>query len=104
MDVKVFEKLPALFGLSVEDNLKPKVEYITRDLGLDVKVFEKLPALFGYSLNNRIKPRTEFLRTKGKRINLLSHITRSDFIFCEKIVNCSLGEYQEFKDNYLNNM
>ena len=30
--------------------LKPKVEYITEDLGLSVDVFGKFPALFGYSI------------------------------------------------------
>ena len=101
MDIKVFEKSPSLFGLSIEDNLKPKVEYVTDELGLDVKVFEKLPTLFNFSLNKRIKPRTAFLEKKGKHYGLLSHIGRSDSVFCSRIIKCPLEEYEQFKEDYI---
>ena len=101
LDVKVFEKFPQLFGLSIEDNLKPKVEYVTDELGLDVKVFEKLPTLFNFSLNKRIKPRTAFLEKKGKHYGLLSHIGRSDSVFCSRIIKCPLEEYEQFKEDYI---
>ena len=37
LDKNVFEKLPALFSYSIEENLKPKVKYITEDLGVPLR-------------------------------------------------------------------
>ena len=53
--------LPTLLALSIEDNLKPKVEYLRDRLGQEElsNSLLRLPALLGYSLENRIRPRLE---------------------------------------------
>lgn len=61
IDGNVFEKLPSLFSCSVEENLKPKVEYITKELELPMKIFEKQTSLFGYSIESNIKPTYNYL-------------------------------------------
>ena len=61
LDTKVFKKNPFVFHLSIEDNLKPKVEYITQELGLDAKVFEKNPQLFNLSIENTLKPKVKYI-------------------------------------------
>ena len=59
LDIHVFEKIPSLFGYSIE-NLRLKVEYITEELGLSLDVFEKLPSLFNYSIEN-IREKVEYI-------------------------------------------
>lgn len=53
--------LPTLLALSIENNLKPKVEYLRDRLGQEElsNSLLRLPALLGYSLENRIRPRLE---------------------------------------------
>jgi mTERF domain-containing protein len=53
--------LPTLLALSIENNLKPKVEYLRERLGQEElsNSLLRLPALLGYSLENRIRPRLE---------------------------------------------
>ena len=53
--------MPTLLNLSVESNLRPKVEYLRHRLGIDelTSSLHRLPTLLGYSLDKRIKPRLE---------------------------------------------
>jgi len=53
--------LPTLLALSVENNLKPKVDYLREQLGQEElsNALLRMPALLGYSLDNRIRPRLE---------------------------------------------
>ena len=92
--------MPNLLTNSIEDNIKPKVEYFRNELGFENKQFQSNPALFGYSLEKRIKPRTEFLRIK--QINVPSYfLSLRDELFCKNLAKCSLEEYQSFKEDYI---
>jgi len=53
--------LPSLLALSIENNLKPKVDYLRERLGQDelANSLLRMPVLLGYSLENRIRPRLE---------------------------------------------
>ena len=82
--------LPQLLGLSVEDNLAPKLEFLAREIGLSHAELRewvvKNPATLGLSLANRYRPRIEACRAAGvdaKRV--LSYATQTDETFCEKI-------------------
>ena len=60
--------MPTILNLSVQQNLRPKVEYLRERLGDDVVVgdmIHKLPTLLGYSLQNRIIPRMEAILAAG---------------------------------------
>jgi len=56
---KLIVGMPSLLHLSIEKNLKPKVEFLREELGAEElsKVIDRLPTILGYSLENRIKPR-----------------------------------------------
>ena len=62
---RIIAGMPTILLCSVENNLKPKAEYILNELGNDElklkKTLLKLPTLMGYSLEKRIKPRMEQL-------------------------------------------
>ena len=53
--------LPTLLTLSIDKNLRPKVEYLRDKLGQEElsSALLRMPPLLGYSLENRIKPRLE---------------------------------------------
>ncbi|KAL3943957.1 MAG: hypothetical protein SGBAC_001991 [Bacillariaceae sp.] len=56
---KLIVGMPSLLHLSIENNLKPKVEFLHAELGPEelARAIHRLPTLLGYSLENRIKPR-----------------------------------------------
>jgi hypothetical protein len=64
---KLIVGMPALLHLSVENNLKPKVEYLRATLGEEElsRALDRLPTLLAYSLDNRIKPRLEKILEAG---------------------------------------
>jgi mTERF domain-containing protein len=53
--------LPTLVSLSIDNNLRPKVDYLREKLGQEElsNGLLRMPALLGYSLENRIRPRLE---------------------------------------------
>ena len=50
-----------MFSYSVDDNLKPKVDYITKELGLNITVFERFPQLFCLSVEDNLKPKVDYI-------------------------------------------
>ena len=56
---KLIVGMPSLLNLSIEKNLKPKVDFLQAKLGEQElsKAIDRLPTILGYSLENRIKPR-----------------------------------------------
>ena len=54
---------PPLLYLSVDDNLKPKLDYLVRATGLSVDELRdhvlRLPAIPSYSLDRRYRPRVD---------------------------------------------
>ena len=65
---KVVAGFPSILGLSIEANLKPKVEWL-RDLGLSqaqvAKVVAVLPQVLGYSIEANLNLTVEWLRDLG---------------------------------------
>lgn len=64
---KLIVGMPALLHLSVDKNLRPKVEYLQSILGQEElsDALKRFPTLLGYSLDNRIKPRLEQILAVG---------------------------------------
>ncbi len=66
---KVISGMPTLLLCSVENNLKPKAEYLFEEFGGDTLELRQavltLPTLLGYSLEKRIKPRMERILDAG---------------------------------------
>ncbi|CAN6555067.1 unnamed protein product [Malus baccata var. baccata] len=80
----VCARLPAIFGYSVEDNLRPKYEYLVKDMGRSVEELKKFPQYFGFSLEKRIIPRHLHLKERNVEIPLNRMLLWSDQKFYTK--------------------
>ncbi|MGC9059384.1 MAG: hypothetical protein ACP5H3_03215 [Candidatus Aenigmatarchaeota archaeon] len=83
---KALNRLPALLTYSVERNLKPKVEYLTKEMRISISTIESTLFLLALSLEGRIKPRWEYLKSLGK-----------DYIKEEQKVRCLWLKEEDFK-------
>ena len=63
-------RMPAIFGYGTEANLRPKFEYLVKDMNRSVEELIKFPQYFGFSLENRIMPRHLHLKQRNVRIPL----------------------------------
>jgi mTERF domain-containing protein len=61
---KLVRKLPQVLGLSIEDNLEPKLVWLQERLQLDSKSLSKLvrglPAVLGYNVKDNLEPTIQF--------------------------------------------
>jgi mTERF domain-containing protein len=83
---KVIAGMPTLLLCSVENNLRPKVEYLLPQFGGDELELKQaiitLPTLLGYSLEKRIKPRMARISDIGlEPIKITVGITMKDVNF-----------------------
>jgi len=99
---KVVAILPQVLGSDVEKNLKPTYKFLQSNFNVCVEDIIKSPNLLSYSLEKRIKLRHEFLKLKEmeNRYKASSALNLSDENFCN-MLKCSLDEYLDFKDEYL---
>ncbi|CAI9086976.1 OLC1v1020921C1 [Oldenlandia corymbosa var. corymbosa] len=68
---KVLTRCPNIISYSVDDKLRPAVEYF-RSLGVDVALlFQRAPQTFGLSIEANLKPLTEFFLQNGYSIEEL---------------------------------
>ena len=74
---------PQLLGLSLDDNLRPTVEFLMSNNGADLTVSQLSyfvsyqPALLAYSLEKRIKPRMERMREANIRLEYSTPVIMS---------------------------
>ncbi|KAI8554283.1 hypothetical protein RHMOL_Rhmol05G0086300 [Rhododendron molle] len=81
----VCARFPAIFGYSVENNLRPKFEYLVREMMRDgVEEVKGLPQYFGYSLEKRIVPRHLHLKRRDVVIPLKKMLWWGDEKFYAK--------------------
>lgn len=81
----VCARLPAIFGYSVENNLRPKFEYLVREMRRDgVEEVNGFPQYFGYSLEKRIVPRHLHLRGRSVVVPLKKMLLWGDEKFYAK--------------------
>ncbi|XP_062094413.1 transcription termination factor MTEF1, chloroplastic [Humulus lupulus] len=55
--VAMVVRCPTLFTFSIENNFKPKFEYLVEEMGRKVEEVKEFPQYFAFSLEKRIKPR-----------------------------------------------
>jgi len=83
---QVIGSFPNILGYSVEDNMRPKLEYLAQHI-LKVPMsklgrpLEKCPQLLGYSLEKRIKPRYLLLANRGLKLGLSRMLAPTDLEF-----------------------
>ena len=65
----VLSKQPSILHLSVQNSLKPRVDYFRHELGIAsedlAKVITRNPAVLTFSVEDQIAPRVEFLKDLG---------------------------------------
>ncbi|XP_052193054.1 transcription termination factor MTEF1, chloroplastic [Diospyros lotus] len=77
-------RMPAIFGYSVEHNLRPKFGYLVREMRRGVEELLEFPQYFGFSLEKKIVPRHLHLQERGVRIPLRKMLLWSDQRFYAK--------------------
>lgn len=77
-------RFPAVFGYSIEKNLKPKFNYLVREMKRSVEELKVFPQYFAFSLENRIMPRHLHLEQRNVRISLKRMLLWSDQKFYAK--------------------
>ncbi|KAK4742306.1 hypothetical protein SAY87_000307 [Trapa incisa] len=77
-------RLPALFGYSVEENLRPKYEYLVEEMERSLEELKRFPQYFGFSLRKRIAPRHLHLTQLNVRLPLNRMLMWSDERFYAK--------------------
>ena len=76
---KMIQQSPAILGLSIDNNLQPKLEWIHQRLSLtDVSLsnlIEKFPSIFSYNVNTNLEPTLNFyssaLGDEGEALTLV---------------------------------
>ena len=77
-------RFPAIFGYSIENNLKPKFEYLVGEMKRSVEELKAFPQYFAFSLENRIMPRHLHLEQRNVRISLKRMLLWNDDKFYAK--------------------
>ncbi|WCJ33851.1 Mitochondrial transcription termination factor family protein [Euphorbia peplus] len=77
-------RVPAMFRYSVENNLRPKLEYLLEDMERSMVELKEFPQYFGFSLRKRIVPRHLHLKERNVRIKLNKMLMWSDQRFYAK--------------------
>ncbi|KAK9129909.1 hypothetical protein Sjap_010396 [Stephania japonica] len=74
---RVCVRFPAVFGYSVENNLRPKVEFLI-EMERSLDELKGFPQYFGFNLERRIVPRHWHLKERNVRVSLQKMLMLSD--------------------------
>lgn len=97
------QRLPPVLGYDVESNLRPKWEYLTKELQMSVYDVTRFPAYFSYPLDRIIMPRMAYLARERQRTSVWSLstvLTPSDAEFADRVAKSTVEEYQSFCQSY----
>lgn len=86
-------RVPSLLTFSVENNFRPKVEFLVGEMGREVGELKEFPQFFAFSLEKRIKPRHMMMVERGfgsSRISLGDMLRVSDGEFRERLLEMRL--------------
>jgi mTERF domain-containing protein len=93
-----------VLSLSVENCLKPKYDYLVKELKGNVDMVTSFPAYFSLSLEQRIKPRHQFLVAMNRMPSgpfPMKCLAVTDACFCQQWAKSSLEEYDAFRNDLL---
>lgn len=82
---------PGLLTFSVDQNLRPKVEFFLTEMKGDVAELKRFPQYFSFSLEKRIKPRYRKLRELGVSMPLEEMLKLSDGGFDNRLLDLRFG-------------
>ncbi|PIA52606.1 hypothetical protein AQUCO_01000469v1 [Aquilegia coerulea] len=75
---RVCGRLPAIFGYSIENNMRPKVKYLIEDMERIIDELKEFPQYFAFSLEKRIVPRHLHLKERNVYVPLRKMLMWSD--------------------------
>ncbi|XP_077233599.1 mitochondrial transcription termination factor family protein [Tasmannia lanceolata] len=81
---RICARMPAIFGYSMEYNLRPKFEYLVKDMEREIEELKAFPQYFAFSLEKRIVPRHLHLKERKVRVPLPRMLLWSDRRFYAK--------------------
>lgn len=67
---RICARLPSIFGYSIDNNLRPKYDYLVEDMERNLEELKKFPQYFAFSLEKRIAPRHLHLKRRNVKIPL----------------------------------
>ncbi|KAF3326147.1 mTERF [Carex littledalei] len=74
-------RFPWLFHYSIEKNMRPKYEFLMKDMRRGLEELRDFPEYFSCSLENRILPRHEMCKRMGLRLSLPAMLRPGDAKF-----------------------
>ncbi|KAK6241223.1 Transcription termination factor [Theobroma cacao] len=77
-------RMPAIFGYNIDDNLRPKYEFLVGEMERSLEELKEFPQYFGFSLHKRIAPRHWHLKQRNVRIKLNRMLLWGDERFYSK--------------------
>ncbi|KAL5704567.1 hypothetical protein ACHQM5_022975 [Ranunculus cassubicifolius] len=77
-------RLPAIFGYSIENNMRVKVDYLVEEMGRGIEELKAFPQFFAFSLDKRIVPRHLHLKERNVEVPLQKMLLWSDQKFYAK--------------------
>ncbi|XWS68163.1 hypothetical protein CRYUN_Cryun04dG0067800 [Craigia yunnanensis] len=77
-------RMPAIFGYNIDDNLRPKYDFLVEEMERNLEELKEFPQYFGFSLHKRIAPRHWHLKQRNVRIKLNRMLLWGDEKFYSK--------------------
>ncbi|XP_039115403.1 transcription termination factor MTEF1, chloroplastic [Dioscorea cayenensis subsp. rotundata] len=88
---KMVLRSPGLLTFSIENNFKPKWDFLVNEMGRDLKELKEFPQYFAFSLEGRIKPRQQMLVESGLSMPLADMLKLSDGAFREQLIDLRIA-------------
>ncbi|XP_074332735.1 transcription termination factor MTEF1, chloroplastic [Apium graveolens] len=81
---RVCARFPAIFGYSIHNNLRPKFEFLFKEMNRTIQEVTDFPQYFAFSLSRRIAPRHYHLKDRNVKLKLNRMLLWSDNRFYTK--------------------
>ena len=96
---KTISRLNTFFSLSLEDNLRPKYEYLIDELGGTKQTAISFPAYWSLALDTRIKPRHRFMEEYNAAPDPfpMKLLAEKDEVFVKGVRGANLDAFEAFK-------
>lgn len=93
--IQIINAAPSIIGCGIEQNLRPTITFITKDMGRSLQDIHRHPASLSYSLEHRIKPRYLYMMLYSHRKDyaLSTLLTPNNDRFSGAVARQSLQHY-----------
>ncbi|KAK1369581.1 hypothetical protein POM88_035673 [Heracleum sosnowskyi] len=81
---RICARFPAIFGYSIDNNLRPKFEFLVKEMKRSIEEVKDFPQYLAFSLSRRIAPRHFHLKDRNVKVKLNRMLLWSDNRFYAK--------------------